>query len=78
MNKHVANLGASQSLESKNAFFSDSFSETAKLLAHLQASQLYLIFNAADRMGQRAIKIWNRVLVYTRGDLWDFDLNITN
>ena len=35
MNKHVVNLGASQSLKSKNAFFSDSFTATAKILAHL-------------------------------------------
>ena len=38
MNKNVANLGARQSSGSKNGFFfvSDTFSATAKILAHLQ------------------------------------------
>ena len=35
-------------------------------------------FDAADRMDQWAIKIWNWVLVNARCDLFDFDLNITN
>ena len=40
-----------------NLFFLDSFSASAKILAHLQVTQLYLIFNAADHMEQWAIKI---------------------
>ena len=37
-------------------FFSDAFSATAKILAHLQVSQLYVIFNAADRMSSGQLK----------------------
>ena len=35
---------------SKNFFFWDSFSATAKLLAHLQVSQLYFSRNSVDQM----------------------------
>ena len=79
LNEQTCNkFGSESKFRVEECLFLDCFSATAKLLAHLQASQLYLIFNAADRMGQWSIKIWNRVLVYTRGDLLDFDLNITN
>ena len=37
-------------------FFSDAFSATAKILAHLQVSQLYVIFNAVDRMSSGQLK----------------------
>ena len=37
-------------------FFSDAFSAAAKILAHLQVSQLYVIFNAADRMSSGQLK----------------------
>ena len=38
------------------SFFSDAFSATAKILAHLQVSQLYVIFNAADCMSSGQLK----------------------
>ena len=56
-NKNVANLGARQSSEVRRvSFFSDAFSATAKILAHLQVSQLYVIFNAADCMSSGQLK----------------------